>query len=176
MFLILPESFSWLSDLIPHLTTTIATRPVVGIVLILSAVCLTRWCYKALVFRSHNTSDKPTQSLSQTPTPTPPPTEPTLPSIFPAMPHHRPLPSVQILEATTPTSPRSRRYSRRVRSTKKDIIPTIPVSPPVPTTEQPYDVFLVLDVEATCHQGTNFDYPNEIIVRVTSKIILCVPL
>ena len=29
---------------------------------------------------------------------------------------------------------------------------------------QPYDVFLVLDVEATCLQGTGFHWPNEIIV------------
>ncbi|KAJ6513888.1 ribonuclease H-like domain-containing protein [Mycena vitilis] len=29
--------------------------------------------------------------------------------------------------------------------------------------KQPYDAFLVLDVEATCQEGTNFDYPNEII-------------
>lgn len=29
---------------------------------------------------------------------------------------------------------------------------------------QPYAAFLVLDVEATCFQGTDFNYPNEIIV------------
>jgi len=29
---------------------------------------------------------------------------------------------------------------------------------------QPYDAFLVLDVEATCLQGTDFQWPNEIIV------------
>ncbi|KAJ8481235.1 hypothetical protein ONZ51_g6138 [Trametes cubensis] len=29
--------------------------------------------------------------------------------------------------------------------------------------KQPYDAFLVLDVEATCVQGAGFDYPNEII-------------
>ncbi|KAJ6623415.1 ribonuclease H-like domain-containing protein [Mycena sp. CBHHK59/15] len=29
--------------------------------------------------------------------------------------------------------------------------------------KQPYDAFLLLDVEATCQQGTNFNYPNEII-------------
>ncbi|KAJ7349489.1 ribonuclease H-like domain-containing protein [Mycena albidolilacea] len=29
--------------------------------------------------------------------------------------------------------------------------------------KQPYDAFLVLDVEGTCQQGSNFDYPNEII-------------
>ena len=30
---------------------------------------------------------------------------------------------------------------------------------------QPYDAFLVLDVEATCLPGTDFHWPNEIIVR-----------
>ena len=33
--------------------------------------------------------------------------------------------------------------------------------------KQPYDAFLVLDVEATCFQGTGFEWPNEIIVRRT---------
>lgn len=30
---------------------------------------------------------------------------------------------------------------------------------------QPIELFLVLDVEATCQQGCDFNYPNEIIVR-----------
>lgn len=30
--------------------------------------------------------------------------------------------------------------------------------------KQSYDAFLVLDVEATCMPGTDFNYPNEIIV------------
>lgn len=30
--------------------------------------------------------------------------------------------------------------------------------------KQPYDAFLVLDVEATCQEGTDFNWPNEIIV------------
>lgn len=30
--------------------------------------------------------------------------------------------------------------------------------------KQTYDAFLVLDVEATCMPGTDFNYPNEIIV------------
>ena len=32
-------------------------------------------------------------------------------------------------------------------------------------TKQPYEAFLVLDVEGTCVQGSGFGYPNEIIVR-----------
>jgi hypothetical protein len=31
-------------------------------------------------------------------------------------------------------------------------------------TKQPYDAFLVLDVEATCQRGTDFNFPNQIIV------------
>lgn len=34
---------------------------------------------------------------------------------------------------------------------------------------QPYLSFLCFDVEATCEAGTNFDYPNEIIVRQLEK-------
>ncbi|KAG6376087.1 hypothetical protein JVT61DRAFT_2058 [Boletus reticuloceps] len=36
--------------------------------------------------------------------------------------------------------------------------------------KQPYDALLVLDVEATCLQGTGFDWPNEIIVcRISTR-------
>jgi hypothetical protein len=31
-------------------------------------------------------------------------------------------------------------------------------------TKQPFEAFLILDVEATCHRGTDFNFPNEIIV------------
>lgn len=37
--------------------------------------------------------------------------------------------------------------------------------------KQPYDAFLVLDVEGTCVEGSGFDYPNEIIVSRTSDCI-----
>ncbi len=36
--------------------------------------------------------------------------------------------------------------------------------------KQPYDAFLVLDVEGTCVQGSGFDYPNEIIVSERSPV------
>ena len=35
---------------------------------------------------------------------------------------------------------------------------------------QPYDAFLVLDVEATCLQGTDFHWPNEIIVSYRKEM------
>lgn len=45
-----------------------------------------------------------------------------------------------------------------------------PISSQCPTkTKQPYEAFLILDVEATCHPGTDFNFPNEIIV--CTKII-----
>ncbi|KAF9448333.1 hypothetical protein P691DRAFT_729758 [Macrolepiota fuliginosa MF-IS2] len=37
-----------------------------------------------------------------------------------------------------------------------------PQQPPAKV-QQPYDALLILDVEATCFQGTDFNYPNEII-------------
>ena len=38
---------------------------------------------------------------------------------------------------------------------------------------QSYDAFLVLDVEATCFQGTDFHWPNEIIVRYRAVLRSC---
>ncbi|TFK42902.1 ribonuclease H-like domain-containing protein [Crucibulum laeve] len=54
------------------------------------------------------------------------------------------------------------RYPRHVRIAKKKKALTT-TDPAVPNTRQPYDMFLVLDVEATCHLGTDFNYANEII-------------
>lgn len=34
-----------------------------------------------------------------------------------------------------------------------------------PSQKQPFDAFLVVDVEATCVEGGRFDFPNEIVVR-----------
>jgi hypothetical protein len=57
---------------------------------------------------------------------------------------------------SSPTNQKNSR-PRRVRQSNA------PSSSPTPS--QPIDVFLVLDVEATCQQGCDFNYPNEIIVR-----------
>lgn len=38
--------------------------------------------------------------------------------------------------------------------------------------KQPYDAFLVLDVEATCKEGTDFNWPNEIIVSISAFNVL----
>lgn len=44
---------------------------------------------------------------------------------------------------------------------------------PMVSMRQATEAFLVFDVEATCVQGTGFDYPNEIIVRLSCS---CSPL
>lgn len=41
--------------------------------------------------------------------------------------------------------------------------------------KQPYDAFLVLDVEATCKEGTDFNWPNEIIVSLCGLLICTFP-
>jgi hypothetical protein len=43
------------------------------------------------------------------------------------------------------------------------------VPPDRPPVDQPWDAFLVVDVEATCEAGISFDYPNEIIVRMPTQ-------
>ncbi|KAK7023716.1 exonuclease eri1 [Favolaschia claudopus] len=58
------------------------------------------------------------------------------------------------LQRTKPT------LSNTHSSIDSNVVRDQPASVPV---KQPYDAFLVFDVEATCNQGTDFDYPNEII-------------
>ncbi len=48
-------------------------------------------------------------------------------------------------------------------------LPSISSQRPAITAPQPYDAFLVLDVEATCYPGTGFHWPNEIIVRYRAR-------
>ncbi len=55
---------------------------------------------------------------------------------------------------------RGRGRGRRQKATT----PSAPMVPETYKSTQPFDAFLVLDVEATCQQGSSFDYPNEIIV------------
>lgn len=55
---------------------------------------------------------------------------------------------------------------------------TVTVSTQLTSTlgRQTYDAFLVLDVEATCMQGTDFHWPNEIIVRSLPLVSSCLAL
>jgi hypothetical protein len=43
--------------------------------------------------------------------------------------------------------------------------PTKMTPSPGPRIKQPFEVFLVLDIEGTCDLETDYNYPNEIIVR-----------
>jgi hypothetical protein len=59
--------------------------------------------------------------------------------------------------------------TRRSRKLKKGVIPALPQA------AQPIEAFLVLDVEATCQQGSDMDFPNEIIVRITHSFVVTKP-
>jgi hypothetical protein len=63
-------------------------------------------------------------------------------------------PSAATLASTPPIPPRN---EEQQQSSMKEQCQTA-------WTCQPYDAFLVLDVEATCLQGTDYHWPNEIIV------------
>ena len=45
-----------------------------------------------------------------------------------------------------------------------DVVPKLEKPESSWPVKQPYNAFLVLDVEATCREGTDFNWPNEIIV------------
>ncbi|KAK7043661.1 hypothetical protein VNI00_008272 [Paramarasmius palmivorus] len=74
-----------------------------------------------------------------------------------------------------------RRWLRRERTQGSEAVESVKTSPPTAvehsppssseikpqrkavTTKQPFDAFLVVDFEGTCDEGTDFNYPNEII-------------
>lgn len=73
-----------------------------------------------------------------------------------------------------PPSPDSESGHDMASVVRQSTIPPGNGAPPITSTNeqcravrvpQPYDAFLVLDVEATCLPGTDFHWPNEIIVR-----------
>lgn len=71
----------------------------------------------------------------------------------------------QTLQTNTTPSPPS---AQREKSDEPAAMPTDPLSDVDPkAAKQPYDAFLVLDVEATCQPGTDFNYANEIIASFT---------
>ena len=58
-------------------------------------------------------------------------------------------------------------YPRRTRQFGKPLnLAPDPIQPQAEKSKQPCEAFLVLDVEATCQEGTDFNFPNEIIVRM----------
>lgn len=76
-------------------------------------------------------------------------------------------PSCEAQTSTAPnpsTAPRASLLSPTNPITLESLSRTIQDSMLRRSKQQPYDAFLVLDVEATCVEGAGFDYPNEIIV------------
>lgn len=63
---------------------------------------------------------------------------------------------------------RRRSRGKKQQKTVEEIAETESIEPLHP--RQPYDAFLVLDIEGTCKLGTDFNYPNEIIVRFLSQL------
>ncbi|PSR88914.1 hypothetical protein PHLCEN_2v5063 [Hermanssonia centrifuga] len=63
------------------------------------------------------------------------------------------------------TTPQKRPESQPLSSQRDEVDPSRDNIDPTAAMQpyQPYDAFLVLDVEATCQPGTDFDYANEII-------------
>jgi hypothetical protein len=75
---------------------------------------------------------------------------------------------------TTPTTDATTYFTPTTDVSRPDPVPIPPRGLPLSLVNeqsravwvpQPYDAFLVLDVEATCLPGTDFHWPNEIIVR-----------
>ncbi|KAH9483755.1 3'-5' exonuclease eri1 [Psilocybe cubensis] len=119
--------------------------------LVMIATCLLRSFYKRVIAsrdKAQSTSSQ-TSSIQANPIfsekPQPPAAQPTSP----------PTPS---------SSKKNMRYlknTRRVKGKKQFVQPTTPIVHQ--KTKQPYEVFLILDIEGTCKPGTDFNYPNEII-------------
>jgi len=76
------------------------------------------------------------------------------------------------LSLDDPSPPPSMPYPRRTRLFGKPLnVARDTIQPPAEKSKQPCEAFLVLDVEATCHEGTDFNFPNEIIVRMKGPTI-----
>ncbi|KAF8892610.1 ribonuclease H-like domain-containing protein [Infundibulicybe gibba] len=131
---------------------------ILGLTLVIVS-CLVRWCYKGLMDRRLESAKGPTANPSQSPPSFQSSRGFSLGDIF-----IRIRRSQELLQATPETKPQpTMRYPNRTRATKKNLPTKLPPVFIPPKTKQPYDVFLVLDVEATCHLGTDFNFPNEII-------------
>jgi 3'-5' exoribonuclease 1 len=131
----------------------------VACMLVMIAICLTRSVYKRFGIQHKNEAESKTPSSELTPFPG-----------FSFQFWHR-LKSSEVISVSPlvpqPSNKSAMRYQRTPRrvKAKKKLMPT--AEPPrIPGVVQPFEAFLVLDIEGTCNQGTDFDYPNEIIVRV----------
>jgi hypothetical protein len=130
---------------------------------LIAATCLIGWCYKEFIQNYSRDTPTPVPSGAKSPKSSNISHTFSFGDIFARHRRRRqPNPS-PALDGTTPT-PRAMRFQPPARLAKKAIISSAASPPPPPRSKQPYDVFLVLDVEATCQQGSDFNFPNEIIV------------
>lgn len=161
----LSTALGWLSKQSVHLShLRVSDQNRIIYAALIAATCLIGWCYKGFI-QNHS---------RDTPSPVPPGAKPSSSPIIPrsfsfsdifAWIRRQPT-SFPTPNGTTPVLP-AMRYQRQVRLAKKSIFSSAVSPPPLPKSKQPYDVFLVLDVEATCQQGADFNFPNEIIVSET---------
>lgn len=143
----------------------IVLKPCLACMLIMIATCLVRSLYKRV--------DKAKQPLSL-----PSPRPNSFLSFNYLFPNWRRNPQHDDTAQDDPPPPspsrakkRKMRYQKSARQAKlKRPVPApapatldVDVKDP-PGTKQPYEAFLVVDFEGTCMLGTDFNYPNEIIV------------
>jgi hypothetical protein len=145
----------------------IVFKPCLAGMLIMIATCLVRSLYKRV--------DKGKQPLSP-PSPRPNTFDHLLASWRRLWPAHRQTDSAPAQDdSPLPSSSRARkrkmRYQRSARQANLKRTVSVPAPETLnvdvkvaPSTKQPYDAFLVVDFEGTCMLGTDFNYPNEIIV------------
>lgn len=128
--------------------------------LVMIATCLARSFYKSAASSS---TDNKAENTSQT-------TTIQRNSIY-NIKRQTPVKDTNIVHPSPSSSKKNMRYQRNARrgKTKKSLAPTEPFCKQ--KTKQPYEAFLVLDLEGTCKLGTDFNYPNEIIVRDHTRFI-----
>ncbi|KAG6829986.1 hypothetical protein H0H87_009593 [Tephrocybe sp. NHM501043] len=131
---------------------------------LIAATCLLRCCYKGFPRNYKRDTSSPTPSPPNRSSAT---QKISFGGIFARIRRRRPPGDPSLAIAASPKTsspPQKMRNSRQSRWSKKTIVSLpFPAPPPPPRAKQHYEAFLVLDVEATCQQGTDFNFPNEII-------------
>jgi len=136
----------------------------VACALVIIATCLIRSVYKRFGFQ-HERNEAESKTLSSQPVP---PFGLFSQFWYRLKPSEAISVSPLIPQPSDKTDMRYQRTPRHVKAKKKKI----PIVEPqrIPGIVQPCEAFLVLDIEGTCNQGTDFNYPNEIIVCVVLNL------
>jgi len=119
-----------------------------------------------------SSSFSPLRALSESPPPAPPKRFQLIPPFVPLMLSRNPIPLKPQTRSRNPSPPKLQMERQNRPQKPKAKRPKLQNAPPAPEvlvdlrTKQPYEAFLVLDVEGTCQLGSDYNYPNEIIVRV----------